>query len=197
MNKLALGLAGVALVIVGWFGRGAFIHERPLGATQTYPNHVLNATAFDTLFAWGGFETDGAAYFDSSVSISGNGSLTVTGTVSLSTTTINGHVITGGGAPSATPVVGGTSWTAGTLSGNDVAGAVSSTPAASTPGQITVNFGTAFASAPVCTITLANAIVTATSTDFVFVTSSANNFSINFPVAVPPQAYKFNYHCLQ
>lgn len=123
--------------------------------------------------------------------------LAVSGATTLATTTINAHLIVGAGTP--TVAVGGAGWTAGTLSGDDVTGSVSSTPAASVAGQITVNFTTVYASAPVCNISLASTLGASpsTSTNSVFVTSSASAFSINFPTPTVPQAYRFNYICLQ
>lgn len=229
-KKLALGLGIVgALVLVGGAvaSSGSFLDklleltstklanqlsgtqgapvEETLGATQTYPLHFLNATAYDQVFTWGGLENAGVTWLtgavnaSSTMTISGattlGSSLTVSGALTAATTTVNGHLIVGAGTP--TVAVGGASWAAGTLSGDDVTGFVSSTAAASTPGQITVNFGAAYAVAPICTISLANVVTNATSTGAVFVTSSLSAFSINFPLAVAPQAYVFNYHCLQ
>jgi hypothetical protein len=183
--------------------------ELKLGATQTYPLHtVQNPSSYDQLFTWGVLENAGTTWLTGAVGVSSTltvsgattlaSSLTVGTSFSAATTTLSGHLISGGGTPAA-PVVGGASWVAGTLTGNDTAGTVSSTAAASTPGQITVNFATAFSSAPRCVISLANTLagVDATSTGRVFVTSSVSAFSINFPIAVPPSAYVFNYLCLQ
>lgn len=142
-----------------------------------------------------GLFVSGSQIFDKDANATLPGTLSVTGASSFTdAATFNKHIITGGGTP--TVAVGGASWAAGTLTGNDSKGVVSSTPAAGTAGQITVNFATAWGAAPICVISAADTN-TATSSEIVYVTSSVSSFAINYKSAANPVANKWNYHCIQ
>lgn len=183
MQKVLNILLSVAvLALIGWqiIAHVPTLHS--LGATQTYPLHALtNPTSLDQLFTWGVVENAGTLWQTGAMNVS-------------STPTFGLHIGTSG----ATPVVavGGAAWTAGTISGNDIKGMVSSTPAAGTAGQITINFAVPYTIAPVCDATPANSATVTTTAD-IFVTSSVSSFSINYPNGANPVANLWTYQCLQ
>lgn len=183
MQKVLNILLSVAVVLLlGLHFLGGSSKSGFLGSTQTYPLHLVqNPTSFDQVFAWGGLENAGTLW--------------QTGAMNVSTTPTFGlHLGTSGAVP--TLAVGGAGWTAGTISGNDIKGVVSSTPAANTAGQITVNFATAYTVAPICDATPANS-VTVTTTNDIFVTTTVSGFSINYQNPANPVANLWTYQCIQ
>lgn len=184
-SKILLGLVLAIFALSGWyFG----LHSKKsafLGATQTYPIHLIqNPTSFDQLFAWGGMENAGTLWQ--------TGPLNASSTLTAATTTISGHLITLGSAP--TVAAGGSGFSAGTvISGStDVDGQVSSTVATANGGVVTINFATAFATAPYCVF--ANASV---ATDTYYVTSTVGAVSLNLPAGLIAGAHSWNYQCNQ
>jgi hypothetical protein len=136
--------------------------------------------------------------------------LTVTGTATIANLTVsnlvtaaltvNGHIVTGGGTPTATA---GNACSAAdvTISGTDTAGLVTVTtaPGCSGPGNVaTIDFAKAFGATPRVTLTPANANASALKT---YIDSSAittNSFTIATPTAIDGSlTYRWYYQVLQ
>lgn len=183
-----------------------FVNETATGVTTTnlaVTNMATIATATVQHQFIAGDGTSLAQFNESLVTGTGNWQIfnrldlgeTAGGSVFVTGTTLLAHLLSTSNAVP-TVAVGGAGYAAGiTLAGStDVKGTVSSTVATANSGLITVNFFSAYTSAPVCVATPA---VLNAQTDTYFVTSSISSFSINTPAGLTAGAHQWNYHCIQ
>ena len=150
--------------------------------------------------------TNGAT-FNGTMTVAGavtlNSTLTVSGATTVASITVNGHIVSGGSAPTTTLGPAGCDNTILNIAGNDTAGkiyfAVTSFASCTVSGQMArITFASPFGDSPVVAITPANA----NAADLNAYVDNANvlttYFDINTTqVLVPGETYIWHYHVIE